>query len=151
MGLLNEESVRSIGKPLHESNLKQVMQAYDSLESPIKITAWYEQAERKKNDYDQRRSVVASTQKQTESCMTTQNFHKTVEGSLNSKSRFDQKGYKTDQNLLSSQVSLEIEQFCNKHVNKSVMLRKKESGKALPTLSNWFCRGYQKQSPVNKF
>lgn len=102
IGLLNDESVRSIpGKP-NESNLKQVMQAYNCTESPIKITAWYEEDERKKNDNDLRRSVIASTQKQTESCMTSSNFYKIVEGSLNLKPRYVGKGYKTDQNLLMS-------------------------------------------------
>ena len=141
IGMLNDQSVREIA----DSNLKQVMHAYDSLETPIKINSWYEDSERKKNDYGVRRSVMVSTQKQTDSCLTQQNFSKTVEDKLTPKPRFSKLCNRTDLNLLSEQVSLEIEEFSQRQ-NQSVLVRNKHGSS---TVSNWFCKGYASKSPAH--
>jgi hypothetical protein len=123
------------------------MHAYDSLETPIKINSWHEESERKKSDYGVRRSVMVSTQNQTDPCPTQQNFNKAIEAKLTPKPRFSKLCHKTDMSLLSKQVSLEIEEFSQRQ-NQSVLLRDKRGSS---TVSNWFCKGYAHKSPTNKF
>ena len=97
------------------------MHAYDSLETPIKINSWYEESERKKSDYGVRRSVMVSTQNQTDPCPTQQNFNKAIEAKLTPKPRFSKLCHKTDMSLLSKQVSLEIEEFSQDHLGEQIV------------------------------